>query len=91
MGYESAYDVLLDDFDEGLKTEVVREVFDELKRGLVPLIAEIAEHSDRVDDSSLHGDIPDRAAARFRARRCSSGSASTTSRGGSTRRCIRSR
>jgi carboxypeptidase Taq len=58
MGYESEYDVLLDDFDEGLKTEVVREVFDELKRGLVPLIAQIAEHTDRVDDSSLHGEIP---------------------------------
>jgi carboxypeptidase Taq len=58
MGYESAYDVLLDDFDEGLKTDAVREVFDELKRGLVPLIAEIAEHTDRVDDSCLHGEIP---------------------------------
>ena len=58
MGYDSEYDVLLDDFDEGLKTEAVREVFDELKRGLVPLIAEIAEHADRVDDSSLHGEIP---------------------------------
>ena len=58
MGYESAYDVLLDDFDEGLKTDAVREVFDELKRGLVPLIAQIAEHSDRVDDSCIHGEIP---------------------------------
>jgi carboxypeptidase Taq len=58
LGYDSAYDVLLDDFDEGLKTEAVREVFDELKRGLIPLIAEIAEHADRVDDSSLHGDFP---------------------------------
>jgi carboxypeptidase Taq len=36
----------------------VREVFDELKRELIPLIAEIAEHADRVDDSSLHGDFP---------------------------------
>jgi carboxypeptidase Taq len=58
LGYDSAYDVLLDDFDEGLKTEAVREVFDELKRELIPLIAEIAEHADRVDDSSLHGDFP---------------------------------
>jgi carboxypeptidase Taq len=58
MGYDSAYDVLLDDFDDGLKTEEVREVFEELKRGLIPLIAEIAEHADRVDDSSLHGDFP---------------------------------
>jgi carboxypeptidase Taq len=57
MGYENGYDVLLDDFDEGLKTEAVREVFDELKRGLVPLIAAIAQHADRVDDSILHAEI----------------------------------
>src|SRR5215203_1169296 len=58
MGYESEYDVLLDDFDEGLTGDEVRTVFDELKRELVPLIAQIAENSDRVDDSSLHGDFP---------------------------------
>ncbi len=58
MGYDSAYDVLLDDFDEGLTGDAVREVFDELKRGLVPLIAEIAKNTDHVDDSSLHGDFP---------------------------------
>jgi carboxypeptidase Taq len=49
--------VLLDDFDEGLTTDVVQEVFDELKRELVPLIAQIREHADRVDDSCLHGDF----------------------------------
>ena len=58
MGYETAYDVLLDDFDEGMTAETVRGVFDELKRELVPLIAEIQENADRVDDSSLHGDFP---------------------------------
>jgi carboxypeptidase Taq len=58
MGFDNAYDVLLDDFDEGLKTDAVRVVFDELKTGLVPLIAQIAEHTDRVDDSSLYGDFP---------------------------------
>ena len=58
MGFESEYDVLLDDFDEGLKADEVRTVFDELKRELVPLIAQIAENADRVDDSSLHGDFP---------------------------------
>ena len=39
MGYDSAYDVLLDDFDEGLTRRRGRAVFDELKRELVPLIA----------------------------------------------------
>ncbi len=59
MGYGSAYDVLLDDFDEGLTADEVRTVFDELKRELVPLIAQIGENADRVDDSSLRGgDFP---------------------------------
>jgi len=58
LGYDTAYDVLLDDFDEGLKTEEVRAVFETLKTELVPLIAEIAERSDRADDSCLHGEFP---------------------------------
>jgi len=58
MDYDTAYDVLLDDFDEGMTADVVRAVFDELKRGLVPLIAQIQENADRVDDSSLHGNFP---------------------------------
>ena len=58
MGYQSDYDVLLDDFDEGLTADEVRTVFDELKRELVPLIAQIGENADRVDDSSLRGDFP---------------------------------
>jgi carboxypeptidase Taq len=58
MGFETPYDVLLDDFDEGLTGAEVRTVFDELKGELVPLIAEIKENADRVDDSSLHGDFP---------------------------------
>ena len=59
MGFKSDYDVLLDDFDEGLTADEVRTVFDELKRELVPLIAQIGENADRVDDSSLRGgDFP---------------------------------
>ncbi len=57
-GYDTAYDVLLDDFDEGMKTSEVQAVFDELKRELIPLIAEIGERSDLVDDSCLHGHFP---------------------------------
>jgi carboxypeptidase Taq len=52
------YDILLDDFEPGMKTAEVRAVFDELKTGLVPLIAEIAEAGDVVDDSCLTGDFP---------------------------------
>ena len=58
MGYETPYDVLLDDFDEGMTADTVRGVFDELKRDLIPLIADIQESADRVDDSSLHGHFP---------------------------------
>ena len=52
------YDLLLDDYEPGMKTAEVRAVFDELKEGLVPLIAEIAERADAVDDSFLTGDFP---------------------------------
>ena len=37
-------------------------MFDELKAGLVPLVAAIAERVDAVDDSALTGDFPRRAA-----------------------------
>jgi carboxypeptidase Taq len=55
---ENDYDVLLDDFDEGMKTTEVRAVFDELKIELIPLIAEIAERADAVDNSCLTGHFP---------------------------------
>jgi carboxypeptidase Taq len=54
---DEAYDALLDDFEPGMKTAEVRAVFDELKTGLVPLVAEIAERADGVDDSMLTGDF----------------------------------
>ena len=55
---DEPYDALLDDFEPGMKTAEVRTVFDELKAGLVPLVAEIAERTDAVDDSALSGDFP---------------------------------
>jgi carboxypeptidase Taq len=55
---ENDYDILLDDFDEGLTTAEVRAVFDELKAELIPLIAEITERADAVDDSCLRGPFP---------------------------------
>ena len=42
-GFDEPYDVLLDDFEPGMKTAEVREVFDRLKEEQIPLIAEIAE------------------------------------------------
>ena len=37
--YDEPYDVLLDDFEPGMKTAEVREVFDQLKQEQVPLVA----------------------------------------------------
>jgi carboxypeptidase Taq len=55
---DEPYDALLDDYEPGMKTAEVRAVFKELRDGLVPLVAEIAERSDAVDDSALTGDFP---------------------------------
>ena len=41
------YDILLDDYEEGMKTSEVTEVFDELKRELAPLITEAAANPGR--------------------------------------------
>ena len=53
---DEAYDHLLDDFEPGMKTADVRSVFEQLKQGLVPLIAEIAER-EPIDDSCLAGEF----------------------------------
>ncbi len=51
------YDHLLDIYEPGMKTAEVRAVFDELKAGLVPLIAQVAERADAVDASFLIGEF----------------------------------
>ena len=53
---DETYDVLLDDYEPLMKTAEVREVFEELKQELVPLIEEIGAAGD-IDDSFLHGDF----------------------------------
>ncbi len=55
---EHVYDVLLDDYEPGMKTAEVRQVFDDLKKDLVPLIAAIRQRADRVSDACLHGHFP---------------------------------
>lgn len=57
-GYADPYDVLLDDYEEGMTSSGVDALFAELRAGLVPLIAAIAERADAVDDAPLHGDFP---------------------------------
>jgi carboxypeptidase Taq len=52
---EEPYDVLLDDFEPEMKTAEVTRIFEELKPGLIELIAELRERD--VDDSFLTGDF----------------------------------
>ncbi len=56
--FDCAYDALLDDYEPRMKASEVTRLFTELKSELVPLIAAVAERSDRVDDSCLHGRFP---------------------------------
>ena len=65
-GYDEPYDVLLDDFEEGLRTARAREVLGRLRDLLRPLIAAVAERADAVDASVLHGRYPRARAARVR-------------------------
>jgi len=55
---EHVYDILLDDYERGMKTSEVRALFAELKKDLVPLIAAIAERADSVSDACVHGRFP---------------------------------
>jgi carboxypeptidase Taq len=52
------YDILLDDYERGMKTAEVRQVFDDVKRQIVPLIAAIAQRAAEVSDTCLHGRFP---------------------------------
>jgi carboxypeptidase Taq len=52
LGYEEhPYDALLDLFEPGMTTAQVDAVFTELKEGLVPLLEEIVEEGEPVDES----------------------------------------
>jgi carboxypeptidase Taq len=42
---DEPYDILLDDFERGMKAADVRQVFDRLKAEQVPLVAEVAAHA----------------------------------------------
>ncbi len=53
---DEPYDALLDDFEPGMKTAEVRDVFVRLKEGLIPLVAELSRQE--IDDSCLKGHFP---------------------------------
>jgi carboxypeptidase Taq len=56
--YEHVYDPLLDDFEPGMKTAEVQEIFSELRPKQVELIKAISEKPE-VDDSFLHQSFED--------------------------------
>lgn len=55
---DEPYDLLLDDFERGMKTAQVRELFDELKAELIPLVREVGERNGEPDDDFLRGSFP---------------------------------
>ncbi len=55
LGYEDRpYDALLNRYEPGMRTAELEAIFDELKRAIVPLIADIARNADAVDDRVLY-------------------------------------
>ena len=55
LGYKDRpYDALLDRSEPGMTTDQLETIFAELKRAIMPLIADIARHADAVDDRVLY-------------------------------------
>ncbi len=55
LGYtDRVYDALLDQYEPGMTTTQVQEIFDGLKKELIPLVRAIADKGDCVDDACLH-------------------------------------
>lgn len=50
----NAYDILLDGFEKGTSQEIYDNFFNEIKNGLVPLIKEIQEKGQVIDESILN-------------------------------------
>ena len=58
LGYEeTAYDALLDQYEEGMTTAEVTSVFEDVKKGLVPIVQTIAD-APPLSDAVVRGDFP---------------------------------
>lgn len=55
---ENGYDILLDDYEQGMKTHEVKALFDAFKAEVVPLITAIAGRGEAVNDEPMHGYFP---------------------------------
>src|SRR6202165_5643161 len=66
LGYaDRPYDALLDRYEPGLTTDELESIFAELKRAIVPLVADIARHADAVDDRVLYRGFEPAAQVRY--------------------------
>jgi carboxypeptidase Taq len=57
-GFQCPYDVLLDDYEPQMPTSEVVRLFDELKLGLIPLIARVTAAGGGGDPALVHGAFP---------------------------------
>src|SRR4051795_12449443 len=57
-GFVHDFDPLLDDFEPGMRTPEAIAVLGDLRDGIRPLVAAVADSDESVDDSCLHGDFP---------------------------------
>jgi carboxypeptidase Taq len=66
LGYEvHPYDALLDRGEPGMTAAQLRGLFEELKTAIVPLVRQIADKADAVDDSCLYGDFDEQTQLAF--------------------------
>ena len=68
---DDPYDVLLDDFEPGMKTADMERLLGELKDALLPLTSAVLERSREVDDSFLHNSFDVERQRRSCSRSCS--------------------
>ena len=55
LGYKDRpYDALLDRYEPGMATDELETIFAELKKAIVPLVADVARNADAVDDRVLY-------------------------------------
>lgn len=61
----SAYNRLLDQYEPGLTTDIIDEVFDQLKETIVPLVRKISESGNQPDSSFIYKPFPKEAQKAF--------------------------
>jgi len=59
------YDALLDEYERGMTTEVVRRLFDDLRARLTPLVSTVLERRGTVSSACVRQDLPEAAQAAF--------------------------